>query len=100
MSLRHYTLWTRRGTTVLTITVYNTGRKSGGVGGFCGSSDGKESAYNAENPGSIPGSGRSPGEGTGYPFKYSWASSVAQTVKNKPTMRETWVRSLGWEDPS
>ena len=42
--------------------------------------------------------GRSPGEGIGYPLQYSWASLVAQTVKNLPAMRETWVQSLGWED--
>ena len=47
----------------------------------------------------IPGSGRSTGEGIGYPFQYSWASLVAQLVKNLPAMWETWVRSLGWEDP-
>ena len=47
----------------------------------------------------IPGSVRSPGEGIGYPLQYSWVSLVAQTVKNLPTMWETWVRSLGWEDP-
>ena len=33
------------------------------------------------------------------PLQYSWASLVAQRVKNVPEMRETWVRSLGWEDP-
>ena len=47
----------------------------------------------------IPGSGRYPGEGIGYPLQYSWTSLVAQMVKNPPAMRETWVRSLGWEDP-
>ena len=47
----------------------------------------------------IPGSGRSPGEGIGYPLQYSWASLVAQLVKNPPAMRETWVLSLGQEDP-
>ena len=47
----------------------------------------------------IPGSGRSTGKGIGYPLQYSWASLVAQMVKNLPTMRENWVRSLGWEDP-
>ena len=47
----------------------------------------------------IPGMGRSVGEGIGYPFQYSWASLVAQLVKNPPAMRGTWVRSLGWEDP-
>ena len=47
----------------------------------------------------IPGSGKSAGEGIGYPLQYSWASLVAQLVKNLPAMRETWVWSLGWEDP-
>ena len=47
----------------------------------------------------IPGLGRSPEEGTGYPLQYSWASLVAQLVKNLPTMRETWIPSLHWEDP-
>ena len=47
----------------------------------------------------IPGLGRSPGEGSGYLLQYSWASLVAQLVKNLRAMRETWVRSLGWEDP-
>ena len=46
----------------------------------------------------IPGSGRSTGEGIGYPLRYSWASLVAQLVKNPPAMQETWVRSPGWED--
>ena len=46
----------------------------------------------------IPGSGRSAGEGIGYPLQYSWAAHVAQLVKNPPAMRETWVQSLGWED--
>ena len=41
----------------------------------------------------------SPGEGIGYRFQYSWASLVAQTIKNLFAMQETWVRSLGWEDP-
>ena len=47
----------------------------------------------------ISGSGRSPGEEIGYPPQDSWASLVAQLVKNLPAMQETWVRSLGWEDP-
>ena len=47
----------------------------------------------------ILGSGRSAGEGIGYPIQYSWASLVAQLVKNLPVMQETWVRSLGWGDP-
>ena len=63
------------------------------------SSVGKESACNAGDPGSIPGSGRSPGEGIGYPLQYSWASLVAQLVKNPPAMWETWFQSLGWGDP-
>ena len=67
--------------------------------GFSGSSASKESACNAGDPGSIPGSRRSPGEGIGYPLQYSWASLVAQMVKNLSAMRETWIRSLGWEDP-
>ena len=46
-----------------------------------------------------PGSGRSSGEGIGYPLQRSWAPLVAQTVKNLPAMWETWVRALGWEDP-
>ena len=47
----------------------------------------------------IPGLGSSPGEGIGYQLQCSWASLVAQMVKNLPTMWETWVQSLGWEDP-
>ena len=47
----------------------------------------------------IPVLGRSAGEGIGYPLQYSWASLVAQLVKNLPEMWETWVQSLGWEDP-
>ena len=47
---------------------------------------GKESICNAVDPGSIPGSGRSAGEGIGYPLQYSWASLVAQLIKNLPTM--------------
>ena len=70
-----------------------------GTEGFPASSAGKESACNAGDPGSIPGLGRSAGEGVGYPLQYSWASPVAQLVKNPPVMWETWVQSLGWEDP-
>ena len=69
------------------------------VWGIPGSSAGKESTCNAGDPGSIPGSGKPPGEGTGYPLQYSWASLVPQSVKNPPAMQETLVRSLGWEDP-
>ena len=67
--------------------------------GFPDSSVGKESSCNAGDPGSIPGSGRSAGEEIGYPLYYTWASLLAQLVKNLPAMQETWVRSLGWEDP-
>ena len=67
--------------------------------GFPDSSVGKESACNAGDPGSIPGLGRSTGEGTGYPLQYSRASLVAQLVKDLPAMRETWVQSLVWEEP-
>ena len=63
-----------------------------------GNSAGKETTCTAGD-GLIPGSGRSPEEGIGYPLQYSWASLVAQRVKNPPTMWEIWVRSLGWEDP-
>ena len=66
---------------------------------FPGSSAGKESTCNAGDPSSISGLGRSPGEGIGYPLQYSLASRVAQLVKNPPAMHETWVRSLGQEDP-
>ena len=62
---------------------------------FPDSSVGKESACNAEDPGLIPGSGRSAGEGIGYPLEYSWDSLVAQLVKNPSEMQETWVRSPG-----
>ena len=63
--------------------------------GFLHSSVGKESTCNAGDPSSIPRSGRSPGEGIGYPLQYSWASLVAQMVKNLPAVWETWVLSLG-----
>ena len=67
--------------------------------GFPDGSFGKESACNAGDPSSIPEWGRSAGGGISYPLQYSWASLVAQLVKNPPAMRETCVRSLGWEDP-
>ena len=67
--------------------------------GFPDSSVGKEFVCNAGDPSSILGLGRSPGEGIGYPLQYSRASLVAQLVYNLPTVQETWVRSLGWEDP-
>ena len=66
--------------------------------GFPESSVGKESACNAGDPSLIPESGRSPGEGIGYPFQYSWVSLVFQMVKNPPAMQETPVQVLGQED--
>ena len=65
---------------------------------FPHSSVGKESACNVADLNSIPGLGKSAGEGIGYPLHYFWASLVAQLVKNLPVMWETWVQSLGWED--
>ena len=67
--------------------------------GFPDISVGKESTSNARDTGVITGLGRSAGEGIGYPLQHSWASLVAQLVKNPPAMRETWVQSLGWEGP-
>ena len=67
--------------------------------GFPDSSVGKESTCNAGDPGAIPGSGRSTGERIGYSLQYSWASLVAQLVRNPAAMGKTWVPSLGWEDP-
>ena len=60
---------------------------------------GNESTCIAGDPGLIPGSERSSGDGIGYPLQCSWASLVAQLVKNPPAIRETWILSLGWEDP-
>ena len=68
--------------------------------GFPVSSVGKESACNEGDPSSIPGLGRSAEEGIGCPLQYSWASLVAQLVKNLPAMRETWVGRIPWRrDP-
>ena len=67
--------------------------------GFPNISVGKESACNAGDPGSIPGSGISTGDEIGYPCQYSWASLVAQLVKNPPTMQETLAQFLGREVP-
>ena len=69
---------------------------------FPGGAGGKRPTWQCkryEDAGSTPGSGRFPGKGKGYPLQYSWASLVAQLVKNLPAMRETWIQSLGWEDP-
>ena len=67
--------------------------------GFRDSSVSKESTCSAGDPSSIPGLERSTGEGIGYPLQYSWASLLAQLVKNLPAMQETPVRFLGWKDP-
>ena len=67
--------------------------------GFPNNSVGKESACNARNSSSIPESERSSGERIGYPTQYSWASLVAQLVKNPPAVQETPVQLLGQEDP-
>ena len=69
------------------------------IAGFLGNSAGKESACNAGDPGLNPGTGRSAGEGIGYPFQHCWASLVVQVVKNPPAMQKTWLPSPGWEDP-
>ena len=61
------------------------------IGGFPGSSVGKESACNAGHPSLIPGLGRCPGEVIGYPLQYSWTSLMAQLVKIPPVIQETWV---------
>ena len=75
------------------ITAYLT------LGGLPWYSAGKGSACSAGDPILIPASGSSPGEGRVHPLQYSWASLVAQMVKNPPALWETGVRSLGWEDP-
>ena len=67
--------------------------------GFPGSAADKESACNTGDTSLIPESGRSPGEGIGFPLQYYCASLGAQLIKNSPAMRETRVKSLGWEDP-
>ena len=66
---------------------------------FPGSSATKESACNAGDPGLIPGLVSSPGKDIRYPLQYFQASLVAQMVKNPPAEQDTWVQSLGWEDP-
>ena len=72
--------------------------------GFPDSSVAKESSCNAGDPGSIPGLGRSPGERIGYPLHYSWASLVAQLVKNPPAMWrpgfDPWVGKIPWRRES
>ena len=67
--------------------------------GSPGGSAGEESTSSAGDPGLIPGLASAAGEGTGYPAQCSWGPLVAQLVKNLPAVRETWVGSLGWDDP-
>ena len=62
------------------------------VSGLASSSAGEESACSVGDPSLIPGLGRSPGKGIGYQIQYSWASLVAQLVKNPPTRQETWIQ--------
>ena len=69
------------------------------VVGFPGRSAGKESACNAREDSSISRSGRSPGDGIGYPLQHSWASLMAQMVNNLHAMWKTWAQPLGKEDP-
>ena len=66
--------------------------------GFPGGSDGKKSACNVGDPSLVPELERCLGEGIGYMLQYSWASLVAQTVKNLPAMQDTRVQFLGQED--
>ena len=66
---------------------------------FPGSSPGKESICNAGDLWLIPGSGKSPGEEIGYPLQYTWASLMAQTVKNQSATWESWIRSLSQKEP-
>ena len=83
---------------IITLSRYTTSNKDSQHREQCpGRSAGKEPACNSEDPSPIPGSGRSAGEGTGYPLQSSWASLVAQLAKNPPALWETW-ESLGWED--
>ena len=67
--------------------------------GFPDGSVVKESACNSGDPSLIPGSSRFAGEGIGYPLQYSWASFVAQLVKNPFAMQKTRIRSLGEGGP-
>ena len=67
--------------------------------GFPDSSAGKESTCTSGDPSLIPGSGRSPGEGIGYPLQYSWATIWWLRQRNLPATQEIWIRSLGWEAP-
>ena len=74
-----------------TFLLSSSGRNFWELRDFPGSSVGKESTCSAGDLSLVPGSGRSPAEGKGYPLQYSWASLVAQAVKNPPAMLETWI---------
>ena len=85
---------------IITLSRYTASNKDSQHREQCpGHSAGKEPACNSEDPSPIPGSGRSAGEGTGYPLQYSQTSLVAQLVKNLSAMQETLVPFLGREDP-
>ena len=87
MGLKHTHHYKQQGFTV----EHRASRDAKKKKGFPDCSVGKESACNVRHPESIPGSGRSTAEGIGYPLQYSWASLVAQLVKNLPAIQETWV---------
>ena len=87
------TSWEIDGETVETVSDF--------ILGFPDSSAGKVSTCNAGDLGSIPGLGRSSEEGIGYPLQYSWASLVAQLVRNLPAMHERpgfdpWIKKIPW----
>ena len=62
--------------------------------GFPGGSAGKESARNVGDLGSIPGLGRSPGEGNGYPLQYSGLENFMDHIVHEVTRRWTQLRDL------
>ena len=86
-----HVIWKRWFGTQLECYIWDLSFTFLGPWNFPDSSVGKESACNAGDPSSIPGSGISTGEAIGYTLQYSWVSLVAQLVKNPPTVRETWV---------
>ena len=101
-SLAGYSLWGRKESDTTEQLHFSLSLYTGW--GFPGGSDGKESASNAGDPSLIYGLGTSLGEGISYPIQYSWASLVAQMVKNLPLWRPgfyPWVRTIplrrAWE---
>ena len=96
--IQHIKCWWTKSHNLL-LEVIDTAAVQYLIKGFPDSSLGKESACNTGDPRLIPGLGGSAGEGIGLPPQDSWASFVAQVVKNLPAMWETWVWSLGLEDP-